>query len=1227
MPPDSQRIQELYLKISALPPSDRAEALEALHDEMGGVELRQRIEALLQSDEQPGRVAAQQEADNTAVVLSGVRYVPDQDVRTDADVESNSESPLTVVSPLPVEANLVIGGRYQLQAKIGEGGMGEVWIARQSEPVKRKVAVKVIKAGMDSKAVVARFEQERQALALMDHPNIARVLDGGLTPTGQPFFVMELVNGLPLIKFCDEAKLGIRERLELFTPICQAVQHAHQKGIIHRDLKPANILVTVIDGRGVPKVIDFGLAKAFSGRLTAETLSTQFGAVVGTLEYMAPEQAGFSGEDIDTRADIYSLGVILYELLTGLRPLGRLRLKKAAFTEMVRVIREEEPSKPSTRLSNDESAPSMAALRHSEPKKLAALLRGELDWVVMKCLEKQRDRRYETANGLAREIQRYLANEPVEARPPHAGYRLRKFISRHKGQVLAAGLVLLTLFGGIVGTTWGLFRADAARRVARDEAIKAETARARTRAALDEVSSEAVETLLSQQPELTDRHKAFLRRALDLYAEFAAEAGTEPQVQAELARAHLRMGNIRTTLGELAEAKIAYEIGTALLAPLAAKSPGDPAYQLDLAKAHEALGLVNYRQADRVAAEDRYRSAVKVFEGLHAQYPEQLQYDVGLAKVEVSLANVLADRAERQVAEIGYRRAIRLLENIPSQTAEREARLVLANARYNLALLLDEMNQDEESEAEYRRAVEVNEGLVRDFPKWHESVRKLSSSLINLSGMLAKREAWDEAEKLHRRGLEIQEQLARDYPAIPEYRKFLGRTLGSLASLLEDRGKLDEARATYRQTVEVRQLLARQYPNFPDYRRDLGSIYNNFGFFELNTGDLAAAEAAFRQALAVQEPLVHEHSKIPEFRKELGNSYGNLGTVLLDQQKYADAEQVFRQVLDQHETLLSQFPNEPEYLLFKGADEGNIGEALAAVGKKAESLEWFNRGLEHLQIAQGRLPKPSPRGQEWLFNTTWNRATTLEHLSRLNEALEDWERAIILAPAAKKLAVRIRRALCLAQNGKPEDAVAEAVTIAAGNDVTGEILLDAARVLARASVAATSHKDEFAAQAVELLQRAEWKQYFDSDKKLNELSEDVHLEGVRGRPEFLAWLKQLTGIREYAQGKFEEAEVALRESLAIREHTQPDDWRKFNVQVLLGTVLLGQKRYSDAEPLLVTGYEGMKARENLMADPDKFRLLDALDRLIDMATATSNADQVNKWRTEREKKAISERGP
>ena len=358
-------------------------------------------------------------------------------------------------------------GPYKLLQLIGEGGMGVVWMVEQQQPVRRRVALKVIKPGMDSAQVLARFEAERQALALMDHPHIAKVFDAGATDNGRPYFAMELVKGLPLTTYCDQRRLTPKERLELFVPVCQAVQHAHQKGIIHRDLKPSNVLVAPYDGKPVPKVIDFGIAKATGPKLTERTLFTEFGAVVGTLEYMSPEQAELNNQDIDTRSDIYSLGVLLYELLTGTTPLERKRLKSTALLEVLRLIREEEPQRPSTRLSTTEKLRTIAAQRSLEPRKLRGLVRGELDWIVMKCLEKDRSRRYQTANDLAWDVARYLADEPIQACPPSAAYRFVKFARRNKGPMLAGLLVLLALLAGTAASLWQAVRATLAEKQAR----------------------------------------------------------------------------------------------------------------------------------------------------------------------------------------------------------------------------------------------------------------------------------------------------------------------------------------------------------------------------------------------------------------------------------------------------------------------------------------------------------------------------------------------------------------------------------------------------------------------------------------------------------------------------------------------------------------------------------------------------------------------------------------
>jgi WD40 repeat protein/serine/threonine protein kinase len=359
----------------------------------------------------------------------------------------------TTDDPISERPGSVIGP-YKLSEQIGEGGFGVVFLAEQTHPVRRKVALKVLKPGMDTRQVVARFEAERQALAIMDHPNIAKVFDGGVTPSGHPYFVMELVKGVPITQFCDQNHLTPRQRLELFLQVCSAVQHAHQKGVIHRDLKPSNVLVTLQDGAPLVKVIDFGVSKALGQELTDKTLFTGVAQMIGTPLYMSPEQAGMSDLDVDTRSDIYSLGVLLYELLTGTTPFSLERFRAAGYDEIRRIIREEEPQRPSTRLSTlGLAASTVSTNRGTDPRKLSALVRGELDWIVMKALEKDRNRRYETANGFAADVQRYLADEPVQACPPSAWYRFRKFARRNKRAVVtaaAAALVIVLAVAGLV---------------------------------------------------------------------------------------------------------------------------------------------------------------------------------------------------------------------------------------------------------------------------------------------------------------------------------------------------------------------------------------------------------------------------------------------------------------------------------------------------------------------------------------------------------------------------------------------------------------------------------------------------------------------------------------------------------------------------------------------------------------------------------------------------------
>jgi serine/threonine protein kinase len=844
-------VESLFAAAQALPPQERAAFLDKACD--GQPQLRAAVEALLAAHEASGGFHSGPTAEGrepTNDYLHEPEAVPGQ-VRT------------TVYQP-PAQTGTVIAGRYTLQEKIGEGGMGEVWRAQQTEPVKRWVALKLIKAGMDTKAVLVRFEAERQALALMDHPNIARVFDGGMTADRRPFFVMELVHGAALIKFCDQAKLGIRARLELFAAICQAVQHAHQKGIIHRDLKPSNILVTLVDARPVPKVIDFGVAKAVGGKLIDEALATQFGAMVGTLEYMAPEQAGSagSGGDIDTRADIYSLGVILYELLTGLRPLDAKRLRQAAYTEMIRIIHEEEPSRPSTRLSTDEALPSRAALRQTEPRKLMALLRGELDWVVMKCLEKQRDRRYETANGLARDIQRYLVDEPVEARPPSVGYRLRKFLTRHKRSVLAAAVVLLALLASVavsstaavmiwreqqqteVERTKATENADAAIKVVRNLSTYVESYE------MGSGNSAANET---QRKDRLDSALASYERLLALYPD-------DPTVLWHVARMHRIRANFIRFLDQMAEAEKSYKESIRLFGRLVAANPTDTSFREAKALALRDFGAYLQRLGRHQEASKIVDDSIRLYEELQRTHPNEPNYQRILANVLLTRSDWDFQVGRLAESERTARKSAALyakLADTPGTRPEPVDPLFRAMAEHNLAITLRELGRIDEAIAAHDRAVEHIGGLTkvtnsRDAWSFYHRARTERAWTLGLvpgrsAAAIADLESailgWDKLIKqlgenpvdLHRKSVaglycgrlktlsgqrdaaakdlsaaaKILEGLVGKQPEIPMYRYDLGRTCTALGQLA---GDPQEAAGWYRKAREMLDAAVQRYP-------------------------------------------------------------------------------------------------------------------------------------------------------------------------------------------------------------------------------------------------------------------------------------------------------------------------------------------------------------------------------------------------------------------------------
>jgi serine/threonine protein kinase/tetratricopeptide (TPR) repeat protein len=793
------RVKELFLALCEQSPEEQSKALDQAC--AGDVDLRREVEALLALDETTTRAGRRSRTEPSSVI-----------------------------------------GSFRLLQKLGEGGMGEVWEAEQQGPVRRRVALKIVKWGMDTKEVLARFESERQALVLMSHPNIARAFEAGTSEQGRPFFAMEYVKGLPITSYCDAQRLDTRQRLALFRQVCEGVQHAHQKGVIHRDIKPSNILVAIEDGRPVPKIIDFGVAKAISQRLTERTLFTELGQWIGTPEYMSPEQAELTGLDVDTRSDVYSLGVVLYELLAGAQPFGSEELRGAGFDEMRRRIREEEPPRPSTRVSSLGPASQMAAeRRRTDHHGLVRTLRGDLDWIVMKALEKDRTRRYASPSELADDVGRYLRDEAVEASPPSTLYRLRKFTSRHRAGVGAAVLILMALLAGVVGTTVGLVRAqreaESARQVSRllvsmlgDVDPGGQLGAPSSPAAMLDRGAARIETELVDQPVVRarllhvlgeayrnlgryDDARRALRESLRLREELLGP-DDRSVADSQLSRGWLEYmtGDFEAALEEVARSVSTYE---------RALGPDDPR----VAHALALLGMVQWRIGDYEASAEAFERSLAIYRwrGGLEDHPDVAQPLYGKAVLLMDLEDIESARPLLERALL-----LREAQLGPDHTA---VGWLLTDLGRNLLVA----RRDDEARSLLERALEIQE---KAFGPVHPS---LALPLTQLATLDLRQGETDRARERLERALAILERVhGAEHPD-------LVWTLVPYARCLRLSGDVDGGLRALERAKEIAEAA------FGSTHLEAARVMEGFGYHFYGLGDYDESLRYFERAHEIRE--------------------------------------------------------------------------------------------------------------------------------------------------------------------------------------------------------------------------------------------------------------------------------------------------------------------------------------------------------------------------------------
>jgi serine/threonine-protein kinase len=1097
-----ERLCRLFDQAQARPPDQRATFLAEVGDDDPA--LRADLESMLADDQKArGEQLLQQPCPvNAKALLPGEQPT----VRNAPTAAEPAESDDTLIGRRV--------GPYLVEAPVGHGGMGSVYRALRQGDYRQRVALKVIRPGLGSDEVLRRFRTERQVLAELEHPHVARLLDGGSTDDGRPYFVMEYIDGQPLDRFCEARQLGTRERVGLLLAVCAAVEYAHGRGVLHRDLKPDNVLVTA---DGVPKVTDFGLAK----RLEGGSGHTASGAILGTPSYMAPEQAGGKAGAIGPATDVYALGAILYELLTGRPP-----------------FRAETPLETLRQVLTEEPVP---------PRRLHLKLARDLETICLKCLEKDPARRYPTVAALADDLRRFQAGEPIRARPVGRAGRLWRWARRRPAVASLLVVSFALLAAGLAGVTWQWRRAEGQRDRAEQSFLDA-------RAAVDEMLTQVAQKRLKDIPEMEQVRQDLLQKALDFYQKFLRERGEDASVRQEAARAYRRVGDIQGLLGHSDEAEKAYRDALDLQGRLVGEARGDPDRRQELAKTHYQLGAL-YRELGRTAdAETEWQAALALAEELVAEQPGRPAYRQALADTRSGLGIVYKDTNRKDLAETTLKQARDLWAGLAQEDgAEPNYQRQLAGAHNSLSVLYAELGREDDADAaisqaidaqrqlvardrpdtedqrvlgtlyhtrgwvnytrhrpgpsaeDYEKARDIREKLVRRVPGVPRYVFEYVWTLNNLGLLYSTTGQWRNAAEPYQKALPLVEQLNHDHPEVAQYEAFYAFSLHGLGGVYLNTGRPDQAEECYKKALPIRRKVAQEHADIPDYTRYLGQLLHEMGMLRHeHAGKPAEAVTFYAEARAIREELSQRYPRVVQYSEDLAWTLNNLGEVYRDLGQRPQAEEVYDKALLVWTRLRDEHPKQPWYAVRVAATHTSRGNLRRDLGDPRAALADYAEALAILGPLHGPESDSAGAAGE-LRDAYWGRAKALGQLGRHKDALADWDRALPLASGKDRDYVRFQRAPTLAALGDHALATAEVEAAVKGEaSPSGQVFFEMARVYALSAAAAGADAqlaERYAARAADLLTRAEKADYFQGDGR-RDLLKDKAFDPLRAREEF-----------------------------------------------------------------------------------------------------------------------------